>query len=80
MGRGVRKLNFLVEEELCRALNDLVPAGKRSRVINEALRRELEVIRRRRSIEALLSSPSTGKRFTNREITEHLVKDRGRRQ
>jgi hypothetical protein len=32
-----RKLNFLIEEGVCRDLERLVPAGKRSRMVNEAL-------------------------------------------
>ena len=42
MGRSTRELNFLIEEAICRKLDRLVPQGKRSRVVNEALRRELE--------------------------------------
>ena len=76
MGRTSKKLNFLIEEELCRDLQMLVPAGKRSKVVNEALRKELESIRRKRSIEKLIGSPPAGKRFSNREITEGLYKDR----
>ena len=76
MGRTSKKLNFLIEEELCRDLETLVPAGKRSRVVNEALRKELESIRRKRSIEKLLGSPPASKQFSNREIIEGLSKDR----
>jgi len=76
MGRTSKKLNFLIEEELCRDLEMLVPAGKRSKVVNEALRKELESIRRKRSVEKLLSSPPADKRFSNREIIAGLAKDR----
>jgi len=76
MGRTSKKLNFLIEEELCRDLETLVPAGKRSKVVNEALRKELESIRRIRSVEKLLSSHPAGKQFSNREIIEGLSKDR----
>ncbi len=76
MGRTSKKLNFLIEEGLCRDLETLVPAGKRSKVVNEALRKELESIRRKRSIEKLLSSPPADKRFSNREIIAGLAKDR----
>jgi hypothetical protein len=76
MGRTSKKLNFLIEEELCRDLEMLVPAGKRSKVVNEALRKELESIRRKRSVEQLLSSPPADKRFSNREIIAGLSKDR----
>jgi hypothetical protein len=76
MGRTSKKLNFLIEEELCRDLETLVPAGKRSKVVNEALRKELESIRRIRSVEKLLSSHPAGKQFSNCEIIEDLSKDR----
>jgi Arc/MetJ-type ribon-helix-helix transcriptional regulator len=76
MGRTSKKLNFLIEEELCRDLETLVPAGKRSKVVNEALRKELESIRRKKSVEKLLGSPPAGKEFSNREIIEGLSKDR----
>jgi hypothetical protein len=44
MGRTSRKLNFLIEEGVCRDLEMLVPAGKRSKIVNEALRKELDSI------------------------------------
>ena len=40
MPSTARKLNFLIEESVCRDLERLVPAGKRSRMVNEALRKE----------------------------------------
>jgi len=76
MGRTSKKLNFLIEEGLCRDLETLVPAGKRSKVVNQALRKELESIRRKRSVEKLLASPPAGKQFSNCEIIEGLSKDR----
>jgi Arc/MetJ-type ribon-helix-helix transcriptional regulator len=76
MGRTSRKLNFLIEEGLCRNLEALVPAGKRSKVVNQALRKDLESIRRKRAVEKLLSSPPVGKQFSNCEIIEGLSKDR----
>ena len=76
MGGTSKKLNFLIEEGLCRDLEMLVPAGKRSKVVNEALRKELKSIRRKRSVEDLLSSPPAGKRFSNHEIIEGLFRDR----
>ena len=76
MGRTSKKLNFLIEEGLCRDLKTLVPEGKRSKVVNQALRKELESIRRKKSVEKLLSSPPAGKQFSNCEIIEGLSKDR----
>ena len=76
MGRTSKKLNFLIEEGLCRDLEMLVPSGKRSKFVNQALRKELESIRRKKSVEKLLSSPPAGKQFSNCEIIEGLSKDR----
>jgi len=76
MGRNSRKLNFLIEEEICRELENLIPPGKRSVVVNEALRKELETIRRKNTVNKILSSPFKGKRFSNREIIEGLARDR----
>ena len=76
MGRNTRKLNFLIEEEICRELEKLIPAGKRSVVVNEALRKELETIRRKITVNKILSSSFEGKRFSNREIIEGLARDR----
>jgi hypothetical protein len=57
-------------------LEKLVPSGKRSRIINEALRKELISLRRRRAVEQLAASSSVGKKYSNREILNGLAKDR----
>ena len=44
MGRAAKKLNFLIEESVWRDLETMVPAGKRSKVANDALRRELDLL------------------------------------
>ena len=76
MGRASRKLNFLIKETICRDLEMLVPAGKRSEIVNEALRKELDSIRRRKAVEKLHASSSKGKSFSNRQIVDGLAKDR----
>jgi len=76
VGRTSRKLNFLIEETVWRDLEMLVPAGKRSQLVNEVLRKELDSIRRRMAAEKLLSSSSEGKKFSSRQIVERLAKDR----
>ena len=76
MGRTSRKLNFLIKETICRDLEMLVPTGKRSEIVNEALCKELDSIRRRRAAEELLAASSKGKKFSNRQIVEKLAKDR----
>lgn len=58
MGRPPRKMNFLIEESICRDLERLAPPGKRSQVVNEATRKELERISRRNAVEMLIESSS----------------------
>ena len=76
MGRSTRKLNFIIEEDVSRDLESLVPLGQRSKVVNQALRKELELIRRKKVLERLHATPLPKKRFSNREIVEGLAKDR----
>ena len=76
MGRRSRKLNFLVEESICRSLESLVPVGKRSKVVNQALRKELELIRRERVLERLVAVSQKGKRFSSKELVDGVAKGR----
>ena len=77
MGRQVRRLNFIIDDDVCKDLEKLVPSGKRSQVVNAALRKELEMIRRKRAVMELLEESGQGKKFTDREIVEGLAEDRG---
>jgi hypothetical protein len=74
--RTSKKLNFLIEEAVCRELEQLVPSGKRSQVVNEALRKELERIRRSQAVEKLRGSPSEGRGLSTREILDGLAQER----
>jgi hypothetical protein len=76
MRRSSKKMNFLIEEAICRDLEHLVPPGKRSQVVNEALRKELEHISRRRAVELLMESSSAMKKLSTREIVEGLTQER----
>ncbi len=73
---ATRRLNFLIEEAICRDLERLVPPGKRSLVVNEALRKELEHIRRRRAVEKLIADTSSSEKLSTPEIVEGLAQDR----
>jgi hypothetical protein len=77
MGQSTKKLNFLIDENIYREFEMLVPAGKRSKVVNDALRKELESIRRGKAVQELLNAPPATKTFSNREILDGLAKDRG---
>ena len=48
-----KKINFMVKIHLIDKLNFVVPAGKRSDFVNDALQRALEDEGRRRAIEAM---------------------------
>lgn len=76
MKKSTRKLNFLIEEPLCRELEQLVPPGKRSQVVNEALRKELESIRRKTAVEKLIETRSAMQKLSSREIVRELSQDR----
>ncbi len=75
MSSTAKRVNFLIEESVSRELAELVPAGKRSQVVNEALRKELEIIRRKAAINRLASG-SKGKRLFTHEIVSALEKER----
>jgi len=76
MGRASKKLNFLIEEAVCRDLEALIPAGKRSRFVNEALRRQLESVARKAAVEKLIGATVKGKRLSSQDIVEKLAMDR----
>jgi hypothetical protein len=41
------KLNFMIDQEVKETLEKYVPSGSRSRVVNEALRKELDLLKRK---------------------------------
>jgi hypothetical protein len=80
MAQTARKLNFMIAEDIARELEELVPLGKRSRVVSEAISKELAHIRRQRLTERLMSLRSQGPVIPEAEILASLKKDRARKQ
>ena len=78
MSSTAKRINFLIDESVSRDLAELVPAGKRSQIVNEALRKELDLIRRQKAISRLMKSTSKGKRLSTREIVSALEADRSK--
>ena len=78
MSHSARKLNFMISEEVAEELEKLVPAGKRSRVVNEAIRKELERLRRESLTERLHLLRESGPLYTASEIAADLRQDRRR--
>ena len=64
--RLLKKLNFFVEEDIRKELDELVPAGQKSKIINEALRKELLRIRREKVTEKLVVLKSRGPKVTQK--------------
>ncbi|KAB2835778.1 MAG: hypothetical protein F9K48_03515 [Candidatus Brocadia sp.] len=75
----LKKLNFFVEEDIRKELDELVPAGQKSKIINEALRKELLRIRREKVTEKLVVLKSRGAKVSQKEIVKLLKQDRNRK-
>ena len=74
----MRKVNFTLDDEVREELYRLVPSRKRSRVVNEALRKALLQMKREQAIDRLMALRKKTAKFTSREILEALRKDRAR--
>ena len=72
----LKKMNFFVEEDIRKVLDELVPDGQKSKVINEALQKELLRIKREKATGKLMPLKSKGTLVSNKEIVEALKKDR----
>jgi len=73
-----RKLNFMISEVVALELEKLVPPRQRSRVVNEALKKELDSIRRRQLTEELNRLRELSPQLTTPEIVSILRRDRKR--
>jgi hypothetical protein len=73
-----RKLNFMIRDEIARELEALVPAGERSRTVNDALAKELLAIRRRMITVRLRAARDKGPALGTGKIVAALRRDRGR--
>lgn len=78
MTPSAKKLNFMIRKELADELNELVPPGERSRVVNEALARELLSIKRRKLTAELRALRDRGPRVSTKDILTSLKKVRER--
>ena len=70
------KVNLVLDDEVKEALNDLIPAGERSRFANEALRAQLALVRRRQAIEKLEALRRAGPHVPTPEILLALRESR----
>lgn len=72
------KVNIVLDDDVKRELDRLVESGSRSRVINQALRKELLQVRRRGVSVSLKRLRKRTKPVATREIVELLRRDRRR--
>jgi metal-responsive CopG/Arc/MetJ family transcriptional regulator len=72
------KMNVSLDEDIQRDLQRLIPARKRSQVINEALRKELLRHKRASATERLLDLRKRTAKFSEKTILSFLRHDRSR--
>jgi len=77
MAQTSRKVNFMINDDVRKEFERLVPSGERSKVANEALKKELNSIKRKRLTERLLLLRSKQSLSTH-EIVAALKKNRTR--
>jgi hypothetical protein len=74
-----QRVNFLLDKEVTKELQTLVPAGQRSKVVNLAIKKELARIKRQTATEKLLKLRQEGPKLSLIEIVKSLKSDRERR-
>ncbi len=79
MAHSARKLNFMIDEKIARELEELIPPGKRSKVVSAAIVKELAVIRRQQLTERLMALRKKSPAVTTDELVAAIRKDRTRR-
>lgn len=79
MTQKTKKLNFMIKNELVMELEELVPPGRRSKVVNEAIMKELMALKRQKLTEKLLAIKQKSPSLSTDEIVTALKGDRRRR-
>jgi hypothetical protein len=79
MTQKTKKLNFMIKNELVMELEELVPPGRRSKVVNEAIMKELMALKRQRLTERLLAIKQKSPSLSTDEIVAVLKEDRRKR-
>jgi hypothetical protein len=77
MPQTTKKVNFMIHDDIRMEFERLVPPGERSRVVNEALRKELLSIKRKRLTEKLMKFRARTT-LSTKEIVDAIKKDRDR--
>ena len=72
------KVNIILDDDVKAGLDRLVDSGKRSRVINNALRREIQLLSRRAANARLDDMRATTRAVSTDDIVKLVHRDRGR--
>jgi predicted transcriptional regulator len=72
------KVNIVLDEDVKAELERLVESGMRSRIINKALRQELQSIRRQQASKRIDELRGKTKSVSSSEIVKLVRRDRGR--
>jgi len=72
------KVNFILDEDVREELVRIIPRRQRSRLVNEAIKKELLRMKRAQALSKLLDLRKKSATFSAREIQEALGKDRSR--
>ena len=72
------KVNIVLDDDVKAELDQMVESGLRSRVINDALRKELLLMRRRRLSGKLDKLRAKTNPVSTREVVAMIRRDRGR--
>lgn len=78
MTQAARKLNFMIKNEVAVELETLVPQGQRSKLVNNAIIKELALFRRNALTEKLMALRNRTPKLSTDKIVEAISNDRSR--
>ncbi|MGB4599635.1 MAG: hypothetical protein WBI04_06620 [Trichlorobacter sp.] len=78
MAETARKLNFMISQEVAKDLETLIPHGQRSKLVSEAIRKELERYKRWMVTEKLLNIRGDAPETSAKAILNAIKYDRRR--
>ena len=78
MAQTTRKLNFMIDNDVADDLEKYVPSGRRSKVVTQAIARELALQRRRNITDRLLELRMKSPKIDGKKLLSELAEDRKR--
>jgi hypothetical protein len=78
MAQNARKLNFMIDNKVADELERLIPSGSRSKVVTQAIARELALQRRRSITDRLQAITAQLPKISGEKLRSELVSDRKR--